>query len=75
MALAFILLMIMPLKWQLQTFILYFQFSQLEVSIAQVQPTASNAMIDLLTRAIEQNQLRIPAWQRSIQEVKLEWQL
>jgi len=37
----------------------YFQLSKLEVSIAQAQPTASNAMIDLLTRAIEQNQLRI----------------
>lgn len=59
MALAFILPMIMPLKWQLQTFILYFQLSQLEVSIAQAQPTASNAMIDLLTKAIQQNKLRI----------------
>ncbi|MBL1209126.1 hypothetical protein [Geminocystis sp. GBBB08] len=53
----------------------YFQLSKLEVSIAQAQPTASNAMINLLTQAIEQNQMRIPAWQRSIQEVKLEWQL
>lgn len=53
----------------------YFQLSKLEVSIAQAQPIATNAMIDLLTRAIEQNQLRIPTWQRSIQEVKLEWQL
>ncbi len=53
----------------------YFQLSKLEVSIAQAQPTASNAMINLLTQAIEQNQMRTPAWQRSIQEEKLEWQL
>lgn len=53
----------------------YFQLSKLEVGIAEAQPIATNAMINLLTQAIEQNQMRIPAWQRSIQEVKLEWQL
>lgn len=44
----------------------YFQLSKLEVSIAQAQPTASNAMINLLTQMIEQNPMRIPAWQCSI---------
>ncbi len=53
----------------------YFQLSNLEVGIAESQPIATNAIINLLTKAIEQNQMRIPAWQRSIQEVKLEWQL
>jgi hypothetical protein len=32
-------------------------------------------MKNVSTQAIEQNQMRIPAWKRSIQEVKLEWQL
>lgn len=53
----------------------YFQLSNLELGIAEAQPIATNAMINLLTQGIKQNQLRIPAWQRSIQEVKLDWQL
>ncbi len=37
--------------------------------------TASNDMLRLLDQAIKQNQLRIPAIERSIQEIKMEWNL
>jgi hypothetical protein len=51
------------------------QLSTLELNIARSQPTAPPAMLDLLGKAIERTQARIPPWERSIQEVKLEWNL
>jgi hypothetical protein len=51
------------------------QLSTLQLQIAEAQPTVSTDMLELLDRAITQNQVRISAWERSIQEVKLEWNL
>lgn len=51
------------------------QITTLQLRIAESQPNAAADMLELLDRAILQNQQRIPAWERSIQEVKLEWNL
>jgi len=32
-------------------------------------------MLELMNRAIIRTQARIPAWERSLEEVKLEWNL
>ena len=32
-------------------------------------------MLELLERTINQNQLRIPAMERSVEEIKIEWSL
>jgi hypothetical protein len=51
------------------------RLSTLQLQIAQAQPTASAAILQLLTQAIARTQTRIFAWERSIQEVKIEWNL
>lgn len=51
------------------------QLANLQIRIAETQPYASLDMLELLAQAISQNEQRIPAWERSIQEVKLEWDL
>lgn len=51
------------------------RLSTLQLQIAQAQPTASAAILQLLTQAIARTQTRIFAWERSIQEVKMEWNL
>ena len=53
----------------------YSQLSNIRLRIAEVQPTAPDDMLRLLEQAISQNQLRIPAMERSIQEIKIEWNL
>ncbi|AFZ15371.1 hypothetical protein Cri9333_4591 [Crinalium epipsammum PCC 9333] len=53
----------------------YIQLSNIRLRIAEAQPIASNDMLRLLDQAIRQNQLRIPAIERSIQEIKMEWNL
>jgi hypothetical protein len=53
----------------------YLQLSNIRLRIAETQPIASNDMLRLLEQAIRQNQLRIPAMERSIQEIKIEWNL
>jgi hypothetical protein len=52
-------------------------FSQLSIqlNITQAQPTASSDMLDLLAQVIERTQARIPALERSVQEIKMEWNL
>ncbi len=49
------------------------QLSTLQLQIAKAQPTAPPAMLELLFRAIARTQARIPALERSIQEVTIEW--
>ena len=51
------------------------QLSTLQLQIAQAQPIAPADILQLLAQAIARTQSRIPAWKRSIEEVKLEWNL
>ena len=51
------------------------QLCNLQLRIAESQPTATSAIIELLTQAITRTQNRLPAWERSIEEVKLDWNL
>ncbi|MBE9143365.1 hypothetical protein [Planktothrix mougeotii] len=53
----------------------YMQLSRLGLNIARSQPNASSDMLQLMNRAIIRTQARIPAWERSLEEVKLEWNL
>ncbi|MFB2978279.1 hypothetical protein [Microseira sp. BLCC-F43] len=51
------------------------RLSTLQLQIAKAQPIAPGDILELMNRAIARTQARIPAWERSIQEVKLEWNL
>ena len=53
----------------------YSQLSTLQLQIAKIQPDAPSDVLQLLTKGIERTQLRIPALQRSIQEVQQEYQV
>jgi ureidoglycolate hydrolase len=53
----------------------YSQLSTIQLQIAQSQPVASPDMLQLLERAIARTQARIPALERSIEEVKMEYNL
>ena len=59
----------------LETASRYSQLSTLRLRIAENQPSLSNDMLRSLERIINQNQLRIPAMERSIEEIKNEWGL
>ena len=47
----------------------------LQLMIAEAQPMIPTQVLQLLSRAIEYTVSRIPAWERSIEEVKLEFDL
>jgi hypothetical protein len=49
------------------------RLSTLQLQVARSQPTAAPAMLELLEQAIQRTLVRIPALERSIQEVKMEW--
>ena len=51
------------------------RLSTLQLQVAQSQPAAAPAMLELLEQAIQRTLVRIPALERSIQEVKMEWNL
>ncbi|MBW4621267.1 MAG: hypothetical protein KME17_18145 [Cyanosarcina radialis HA8281-LM2] len=51
------------------------QLSTLQLQIAQAQPNATPDLLRLLSQVIARTQARIPALERSIQEVKMEWNL
>ncbi|HLO49020.1 MAG TPA: hypothetical protein VK211_11440 [Kamptonema sp.] len=53
----------------------YSQLSNIQLRITEAQPNAAADMLRLLERAITENQLRIPAMERSVQEIKIEWNL
>ena len=53
----------------------YMQLSRLGLNIARSQPHAPPDMLELMNRSIVRTQTRIPAWERSLEEVKLEWNL
>ncbi len=51
------------------------RLSTLQLQVARSQPTASSATLELLVQAIQLTLARVPALERSIQEVKMEWDL
>ncbi|PSB01708.1 hypothetical protein [Merismopedia glauca] len=51
------------------------QLSTLQLQMAQAQPNATPDLLRLLSQVISRTQARIPALERSIQEVKTEWNL
>lgn len=51
------------------------QFSSIQIRVANAQPAASPDMLNLMNEVIANTQLKLPAWKRSIQEIKTEWRL
>jgi hypothetical protein len=51
------------------------QLSSLQLRIADAQPTVPLDMLELLTQVISNTQQRIPALERSVEEIKIEWSL
>lgn len=51
------------------------QLSTLHLLIAEVQPTIPTDLLRLMNEAIESIQNRIPALERSLEEIKLDWRL
>lgn len=51
------------------------QLSTLHLRIAEVQPTVSPDLLKLMNEAIANIQNRIPALERSLEEIKLDWRL
>ncbi len=51
------------------------QLSTLHLRIAEVQPTVSVDLLKLTNEAIANIQNRIPALERSLEEIKLDWRL
>ncbi len=54
---------------------LYSRLSTLQLQIAQAQPEATSDMLELVDQTILRTQARVPALERSIQEVQIEWNL
>lgn len=53
----------------------FFQFSTLQIRIANAQTSIFPDMLDLVNTVIENTQQKIPALKRSIEEIKQEWNL
>ncbi len=51
------------------------QISTLHLRIAEIQPTISNDLLKLMIDAIANIESRIPALERSLEEIKLDWRL
>jgi hypothetical protein len=51
------------------------QLSTLHLRIAEVQPRISNDLLKLMNEAIANIESRIPALERSLEEIKLDWRL
>jgi hypothetical protein len=51
------------------------QLSTLHLRIAEVQPRISNDLLKLMNEAIANIKSRIPALERSLEEIKLDWRL
>ena len=50
------------------------QLSNFQIRIAESQPAAAD-MLELVAQTIVRIQNRIPAWERSLQEVKIDWNI
>ncbi len=53
----------------------FFQFSNIQIRIANAQPQIFPDMLELTNRIIANTTQRIPALKRSIEEIKTEWRL
>jgi hypothetical protein len=51
------------------------QLSSLQLRIAESQPTVTPDMLKLVTEVIAHAQANVPALERSVQEIKLDWSL
>jgi hypothetical protein len=51
------------------------QLSTLHLRVAEVQPIISNDLLKLMNEAISNIESRIPALERSLEEIKLDWRL
>jgi hypothetical protein len=51
------------------------QLSTLHLRIAEIQPRISNDLLKLMNEAISNIDDRIPALERSLEEIKLDWRL
>jgi hypothetical protein len=51
------------------------QFANIQLRIAQSQPIASGDLLQFLNEKITNAQVRIPALERSVQEIKEDWSL
>jgi hypothetical protein len=51
------------------------QLSTFHLRIAEVQPRISNDLLKLMNEAISSIENRIPALERSLKEIKLDWRL
>ncbi len=51
------------------------QLLTLHLRIAEVQPSISNDLLKLMNEAIANIESRIPALERSLEEIKLDWRL
>ena len=51
------------------------QLSTVHLRVAEIQPTISNNLLKLMNQAIESIENRIPALERSLDEIKLDWRL
>jgi hypothetical protein len=51
------------------------RLSSLEIRIASSQPTVPSDMLELLIQSFTRIQAEVPALERSVQEVKIEWNL
>jgi hypothetical protein len=51
------------------------RLSNLQIRIAESQPNVAFDMLGLLNRTVAQIQVEVPALERSIQEVKQDWNL
>lgn len=54
---------------------LYSRLSTLHLQVSRSQPIATSATLGLMEQAIQQTLARIPALERSLQEVRMEWNL
>jgi hypothetical protein len=51
------------------------RLSNLQLRIAEAQPRAAFDMLELLAQVIERTNVRVPVWERNVQEVKSEYNL
>ena len=51
------------------------QLSNLQLRVADTQPSVPLGMLELLTKVIANTEQRVPALERSVEEIKTEWSL
>lgn len=51
------------------------RLSSLQLRVATAQPEISPALVKLVIESKDRIEIRIPAWQRSVEEILTEWRL